>query len=480
MDQPSSGVKFFIQTFNEGWVSFDHVYFQEATSYRWKIEGEFQPNILFNGALLPFTITETGVKGTLITPFQSGEAVFIINDTEHKTYIYPDDRKVTNEQYEIMLNEILNEAAVCFDYSGLGKNFNAKGRELNISWTQWSYIKRSFHQLSLLFQKISNNPFSVLKQEYLMKNREKVQQISISTALWLEKNYGTTGQIPRQVFTSVRKETNDIYENQLLKKQLLELRYLLSQYKRFVNIRIKIEAEQLQNKVNYWLNHSFLINVQPLNGQVTVTQRLRKHPDYRNWIKWFDKLYQHQKYFIGFDYDIPLKDTYRLYEIWCYMKIIQRARKNGKLASTSELFKITSDGIFLSLAENKESTVHLVEGDTITYQKIFQYRNQVAHHSQAMFYTFTQRMIPDIVIQSKGKLKIYDPKYRIPSNIGTALGEMHKYRDGIRNIYTDDLVVDEVYILTPFQDNGEEMRFYKDSFHSRYKMGAVKMSPGTD
>jgi hypothetical protein len=82
---------------------------------------------------------------------------------------------------------------------------------------------------------------------------------------------------------------------------------------------------------------------------------------------------------------------------------------------------------------------------------VFQYRNpeHVAANTKVIFYTFTQRMIPDIVIQRGEKLFIYDAKYRVPNKVGTALGEMHKYRDGIRNIFTDEKVVEEVYIMTP-------------------------------
>jgi predicted component of viral defense system (DUF524 family) len=482
MVQPSSGVRLFIRTIDEGWVSVEDAYLREATSYEWKIEEE-NPTVLFNGMPLPFLSTNTGINGTLITPFQSGEATFEVNGVQIKTYIYTDERKMTMVQYEIMLNDILEEASVCFQYSGLNKGFNTNGRDRNLSWTQWSYIKRCFKELSLLFQKINGNPLSVLREESVMLNREKIQQVTPATSLWLERNYGKTKQlVPQKVWTAKRYETNDIYENRLIKKQLLELRHLLFLYRGYSIGILKEEAESLRNKVLYWLNHSFLTDVQPHNGQVIVTQKLRKQPIYRKWNTWFEKLYKHQKFELGFDYDIPLKDTFQLYEMWCYIQLVKQARTNNELKDTSQLYKTTSDGIFLSLAENKESTVHLINGDTIAFQRVFQYRNpnNISSNSKAIFYTFTQRMIPDIVIQRREKLYIYDPKYRIPHNIGTALGEMHKYRDGIRNIFNDQLVVEEVYIMTPFQELDEEQRYYTKEFHKRYKMGALKRIPGVE
>lgn len=37
-------------------------------------------------------------------------------------------------------------------------------------------------------------------------------------------------------------------------------------------------------------------------------------------------------------------------------------------------------------------------------------------------------MIPDIVIENRGSLYIFDPKYCFP-NLSTALGEMHRYQE---------------------------------------------------
>ncbi|MGA4719746.1 DUF2357 domain-containing protein [Fictibacillus nanhaiensis] len=252
MEQPSSGVKFYINSNEEGWLPLEETYLREATSYEWKLEGESNPVILFNEMPLPYVPNESGVRGTFQTPFQSGEATFEVNGTHLKTYIYTDERKMTTEQYEIMLREILEEAAVCFDYSGLDKGFNTSGRERTLSWTQWSYIKRSFHELSLLFQKVNSNPLSVLKQKNFMTNREKIQQVHTLTSLWLERNHGRTEQlVPNKVWTSKRQETNDLYENRLVKKQLLELRHLLSQYRDYVDGVLKEEAEKLRNKVFY-------------------------------------------------------------------------------------------------------------------------------------------------------------------------------------------------------------------------------------
>jgi hypothetical protein len=73
------------------------------------------------------------------------------------------------------------------------------------------------------------------------------------------------------------------------------------------------------------------------------------------------------------------------------------------------------------------------------------------------------------------------PKYRVPGNLGTALGEMHKYRDGIVHRDTGRKAVAEVYILTPTKtEQTDGLRFFQEDFHRAYQMEAVQMVPGEE
>ncbi|WP_261807826.1 nuclease domain-containing protein [Paenibacillus sp. N3.4] len=166
-----------------------------------------------------------------------------------------------------------------------------------------------------------------------------------------------------------------------------------------------------------------------------------------------------------------MKETFALYEIWCYMQLVKVFREKGLLKDSSGLFQIKREGLFLHFAKHNESVVHLKSGMRLSYQRVFQ--NNSPH-----FYTFTQRMVPDIVIESGDHLYILDPKYRVATNLGTALGEMHKYRDGILDCSNDERAVQNVFILTP--SASDELRYFTADFQDRYKMGAIKLTPGGD
>ncbi|WMT42242.1 hypothetical protein RE628_07510 [Paenibacillus sp. D2_2] len=58
-----------------------------------------------------------------------------------------------------------------------------------------------------------------------------------------------------------------------------------------------------------------------------------------------------------------------------------------------------------------------------------------------------------------------------------ALGEMHKYRDGIVREVDGSRAVKEVYIVTPAPGK-ENSGLYADEYHQKYQMGAYCLRPG--
>ncbi|WP_407872948.1 nuclease domain-containing protein [Paenibacillus sp. P36] len=126
---------------------------------------------------------------------------------------------------------------------------------------------------------------------------------------------------------------------------------------------------------------------------------------YRQCYQWFDLLYKHGNERIGFQYSYPLKETYALYEIWCYMQLVKVFREKGLLKDSTGIFKTNQNGLFLNFLEHNESVVKLTNGMSLYYQRVYQYNS-------SHFYTFTQQMKPDIVIEAGDRLYILDPKYR--------------------------------------------------------------------
>ncbi|MFE7062046.1 DUF2357 domain-containing protein [Sutcliffiella sp. NPDC057660] len=481
MEPLNSGVD--IQVFDrelQTWVLLQDLYLEEAKMYRWKCTTDRMLRLSMQRVPLPMTKTSDGWEGSFETPFQCGLVHFsVLVDNEDKvieSYIYTDSRKMTEQQYKLLLEEILQEAKICFQQSGLQSTVSASGFTRECSMLQWSYIEASIFQLRNIFAKMDRHPLRTLEREELILRRERVKNANPRSISWMERHgqsFGATPtKLPSHLQTTRVQETYNLYENRVVLRNLLDLEKLLKCYSFIQDEEISNKAIKYLNWISLWKKSDFLKDVQGHSGTIKISQVFRKHPIYRLWYQWFQALYQFDNLSFDLGHKLALKDTFLLYEMWCYLQIIKAFREQNLLKNFSELFSKRDGYLFLNLAENKESTINLTNGAKLTYQKIIQINT-------SPYYSYTQRMIPDIVLEYKSQLFVLDPKYRIASNLPMALGEMHKYRDGILLREDDMPVVREVYILTPDQSEmTKEKDFYSVEFHQRYGIGALCFKPG--
>lgn len=477
----NSGVKITVwDDHQKTWVAINKVYLEEAKIYKWRTRSKETFQFRMQNIPLPMNKTNEGWEGVLETPFQSGIVSFTISTKEgedtFENYVYTDHRKLTQQQYKYLLDDVLKEASICFQQSGLETNISSSGFTRECSMLQWMYIESTIYNLRNTFQKITAHPLRNLRKEEVLMRRERVKTVTPRSIAWMERYGesfgGTPTKLPSHMKTTKVEETYNVYENRVLLLQLNELQLLLKTYRTINDRDIGRKATQYLDWISLWKKAEFLQGLRPYSGPVKITQVFRKHPVYRLWYQWFSSLYQFKTLTFDIEQKLSLKDTYLLYEMWCFMQVIRALREIGQLDDTAELFTKKDGYYFLRLAENKESMIHLKNGGQLIYQKIIQMNTNP-------YYSYTQRMIPDIVIDYQNQLYVMDPKYRIPSNLPMALGEMHKYRDGILAREDDKRVVKDVFIITPTECYmPSDKDFYDVEFHERYHMGAFCFSPG--
>ena len=466
----------------QSWTRLEDTFLEEARTYRWRYVIDEIIQVTMQDVPLPMTKTGDGWEGVFETPFQSGIIQFGIRKNDHlmeiETYVYPDNRKITHEEYQRLLQEILEEALICFQKDGLKADVHATGFTRNLSMLQWNYIEQQIIQLRSIFRQVESHPLRVLQREEEIVKRELIKQVTPATLSWMER-YGETyggspSRLPSHLKSTRAEETFNVYENRVVLTQLNEIQLLLQRYNEMNHPVIKQKASQYCDWVTRWKQADFFKKVTPYFGSIKTTQAFRKHPIYRLWFQWFQALYDFKELTFDVKDRLPLKETYQLYEIWCFIQIVKCLRELNLLEDTMELFTYKDDHYYLNLSENKESVMTLKNGAKLTYQKNIQSNTKP-------YYTYTQRMIPDIVIENEGSLYVFDPKYRVSKNLSMALGEMHKYRDGILHKETDQRVVKEVYILTPRKAKmSEEKDFFEWDFQQKYKMGAFCFMSGGD
>ncbi|OOM78809.1 DUF2357 domain-containing protein [Clostridium sp. BL-8] len=518
MEQLNSGINsidIYIKAENSDWIKLEEVcesngrFFREAASYKWKYITEKRVIFKIEEESLSAYLSNNERYGEFTLPFHTGNIIFQLLDADNpkqqlylgKSFVYSDERKLSQKDFEKMIEDINEIANVCFGYTGLKYNFSIKSRSQDNYEPLWSYIEEHFSDLQLLFRSIENAPKKQLKPQEQFIKIHKVRKVNNQTNNWIDKYEDKYGKEPRYVRTSKATENYNTFENRIIKFQLIKLKALLNVFARwFTNKKSDNEQEKLSysNKakladkygdlVSYWLKNTFLFEVTSEHIVPRITQVFRKDPLYRKWWLWFDELYKNEKYNVNTEgREIPLTKTYDLYEIWTFMKILKVFEQNGLINDTSSLYIVKREGIFFNLARNKDCVVELNNGWKLTYQKTFRW-------DTTPYKSFTQKMIPDIVLDTGEKMIVLDAKYRVQGNLGNALSELHKYRDGIVEKRSNKRIVREAYILAPrtnsqrkYNDGSNEINeeqeginfkeIFSEVYRKEYKMGAFEFMP---
>ncbi len=484
MELPNSGgntIEFWCPDLGE-WQLIENMRFEEARTYQWRTSWETPFEFHLNHIPLPMVRSNLGWTGELTMPFQSGKMRFYIDQLapcEITIFVYPDDRKITEDEHAQMISDILNEAVACFQFAGAHLQFDSNGSDRRLSLPQWDYIERTFYRLRRIIQNIVRSPIRKLDSYENLVRRENITSITPTVIKWIEAHTGDGAlsaemsiPIPSKVYTNIKEDSCNVYENRVLVRWLREFRSLLKKYEIHSPDPIKSRAAEFRERVSYWLRLSPLQQISEHKGTISITQAFRKHPIYRMAYDWFKMLYQFGEFRIGMQHSIALKDTYQVYEIWVFMQVVAILRNLEMLEDTSGLYALVQDGLVLSLSEKREHRIRLVNGGTLAYQRWFT-------KATRDYVAYTHGMKPDIVLESNGKLYVFDPKYRVEHNLPGALGEMHKYRDGIIRVSDGTRAVAETYIITPV-NGSENNELYGLNYRSQYKMGVFSLKPSED
>lgn len=179
------------------------------------------------------------------------------------------------------------------------------------------------------------------------------------------------------------------------------------------------------------------------------------------------------------------KKIYKLYEVWCYLKIHQLILENG--------YTIIKDRFFYSRDNIFDSSMTSEKENFIRYQKDSKIIELYYNKSYSKLPTTVQ--IPDIVltikdsIGAKERTYLFDAKYRVKIEDGICvpleedINVMHRYRDAIVCKGDNDSdyshIVLGAFVIFPCSDEVafKSHRFYRSI--TEVGIGALPMLPGS-
>jgi hypothetical protein len=216
----------------------------------------------------------------------------------------------------------------------------------------------------------------------------------------------------------------------------------------------------------------------------------RNDPTYRRFFRLWQDMNLGIAAVFGDFLNMPLARTFDLYELWCFLRLVRAA--SGEFGpekpETGDLF-ITDAAGGLTIAAGAV-TVSVGNGWKLCFQK--QYREFWIEPGRRG--SFSRDMTPDVVAmqdppEGTGRLIILDAKYRINEGLNAALNSIHTYRDALVHEAEGGKVegiVSAAYLLTPhvpeirtgYRETSMPGRLFHPEYRSTFRFGAVTMRPG--
>jgi predicted component of viral defense system (DUF524 family) len=241
------------------------------------------------------------------------------------------------------------------------------------------------------------------------------------------------------VVMELKKETTvDIYENRFVKyviKSIIKRIKVIKQRisKSYVEKNGYYEVlTNFESGLNSYLSRFFL-NIGELKGKKSMSLVFQMAPGYRE-VYYYYMLLKKGLNLSEELYSITPKKIWKLYEIWCYIKLHNILKDLGYEIVHYGILKAVDQGLYLTLVQDDTATMEYknMEGQILELSYNRTYSN---------LQTVNQRPDTVLSIKKKGKqerMYIFDAKYRFSVDSDGTVGPMeddinvmHRYRDAI-------------------------------------------------
>ncbi len=432
----------------------------------------------------------------------------------------PDLRKLTRDDFDCMVRELLEDSFALFSISGFRKSVARGTGSRPPAIARLEFIRSRIAELETVVDLIVRKPRRLLKSEevavpYYRARRTNGPEILRSfqsgrigreTSLPPRLPPALQGFLPKQLRVRVRRNSLDTPEHRQMGACLRTwAEWLTGAADQLERIRRTADSE-LNRGVAVWIDRcrhlsqrvSLLASAEPFAEAAEAPPRLmlsalfRNDPVYRRFYRIWQDMNLGIAAIFGDFLNLPLARTFELYELWCFLRLVRAA------AETFGEDEIDIRDLFVSNAAggvtiaSGAAVVQVGDGWTLCFQK--QYREFWVEEGGRGSYSRT--MTPDVVAAREegspavtGRMIVLDAKYRIGDGLNAALNSIHTYRDALVQETASGSVagiVSAAYLLSPYVpalgENYEETalpgRLFHPSYRAGFRFGAVTLRPG--
>ena len=401
--------------------------------------------------------------------------------------VFPSKLDYMDDYNEILrdINEEIN--SLVFEF--ISKTFSRVEIKDVKSQTNLEFItilNSIYENLEKAIKRMENHPKHGVIKEFNLKNENKAKRICIKDTI----KHKRKNQNSNNVVEVKKKTTFDIYENQFVKhiisktiKKIKCVKKEIEKSKNKDNIFYK-KLSIYESKLNNHLN-TFFKDISDINNNKSMTLAFKMASGYKEVYYYYNLLSKGLDICSGV-YDINYKKLWNLYEIWCYIKIHNIIKELGYKTKNSSMIQVTSNGLTLSLLQNKKSKC-IYENDKGNKLELW--------YNKPYYGLPTTNQRPDTVLclksdKNSDRVYLFDAKYRLYIDNNGVIGPMeedinvmHRYRDSIVSENKNDNYYKYetygAYVMFPCSDEEayKEHKFYKSI--DKVNIGAIPMLPGS-
>ena len=432
----------------------------------------------------------------------------------------PDLRKLTRDDFDGMVREVLEDTLALFALSGFRKSVaqGSAGRAPAIA--RLEFLRSRIDGLEEAAHAISRSPRRLLSAEeavvpYHRAARATGPEILRSfrsgrvvpeTASPARLPRTLNGFLPEAIRLRRRRSSLDLPEHRQMAACIRSWQAWLRAAASLLDRKAGSDDRETGRTALAWADRcrqlgrrlGRLCELAPFAGSGDARPRLlfssifRNDPAYRRFYRLYRDMNLGIAAVFGGFLGMPLARTFELYEMWCFLRLVRAAAEEYGPASMDlgDLFvREATGGVTVSAGA---MTVSVGSGWKLCFQKTYrEFWLETGRRG-----SFSRVMRPDVVVvrdagEDPACLIVLDAKYRIENGLAEALNSIHTYRDAlVHEAETGEVegIVTAAYLLAPqlpdldggvgYRNMTIPGRLFHPEYRRRFRFGVVSLRPG--
>lgn len=432
----------------------------------------------------------------------------------------PDLRKLTRDDFDAMVREVLEDTFALFSLSAFRKGIARQPGNRPPPLARLEFLRSRAEAIVAAVEAIARSPRHYLRAEDVTMPAHRATRatgpeiirsfrsgvIRTETVAPSRLPAALKGRLPAQITLRQRRNSVDIPEHRQIKACLQSWASWLSGVAELLaktgaagDPEIvttagswAVRARRIARRLNDVAAAGFMTEVGEGPALLRMSSLFRNDPVYQRFYRLWQDMNLGLAALFGDFLQMPLARTYELYELWCFLRLLRAAVEEYGATGVdlSNLF-LSESGGGVTIAAGA-ITVPIGGDRVLCFQR--QYREYWVEDSRQG--SFSRTMIPDVVLAGRDlggperRVIVLDAKYRINDGLNDALNSIHTYRDALVQEVASgrtEGIVTAAYLLTPHVPEGLQTdfrttpvpgRLFHPQYREKFRFGAVTLRPG--